>query len=1010
LHCFAPEFPMGDHSNPAFTERDSWHQLSELKERGPLSQTTSDNLKQLFELAPFGYQSLDTNGCFIEVNQTWLNTLGRSREEVIGKHFAEFLHPDWRPFFAEKFPQFQELGAVTSVEFDMLRKDGSVVSVSFDGRIGRDGEGNFLQTHCFFRDITDRKKIESYRELGREILQILSGLGTLPESIDRILEVLKQGTGFDAVGIRLKEGEDFPFFAQRGFSDSFLRQENSLLEYSKDGIPYRDNNGKTRLACACGLVLSGRVDSVNPYFTPGGSFWVNDSQALLDIVPETDPRFHPRNQCVFNGYASFALIPIRVKEEIVGLIHFSNKQKGSFSPNSIALLENIASHIGEALLSKQAEAALQEERKRLTDIIDFLPDATFAIDRNGTIIIWNKAIEKMTGLPAADMLGKGNYAYTVPFYGEARPQLIDLIFEDNEDIASLYPKIVRDGETLTTEVFCKALFNGKQGAWVYAKASPLHDQSGKIIGAIESIRDITDKKITEEKLKKNIAWFKALFNATSDSVILVRPDGTILDLNENAARRRTLCADGMRGQNIFDFLPGESSEMRRKALDQILYERRLVQYDEAREDKYYRIRLFPILDYQGEVIQVASFSRDITENKKAETEKRKLQAQLIQSQKMEAIGTLAGGIAHDFNNILGAILGYTEMAQEITGLDPMASKYLDRVHEAGNRASDLVKQILAFSRQVESKRLSLFPVHIVKEAIKLLRPSLPSTILIKQHLDASVWPIIADPTQVHQILINLCTNAFHAMEKTGGVLEITLSNRELCASDVQHVPEIQPGKFVELAVSDTGYGISSAIHDKIFDPFFTTKAIGKGTGMGLSIVHGIVTSHEGFITCDSELGKGSVFRVYLPVVEQVGSQYPETVEIDPSGVERILFVDDEEILVELGVLMLEQQGYKVTGRTNSLDALVTFQNQPDSFDAVITDHTMPGLTGSELALRILQIRPDIPIILCTGYSNLISEEKAELLGIKGFAMKPLVKKELASLLRKLLDQAKAAQR
>jgi len=888
----------------------------------------------------------------------------------------------------------------------MLRKDGSRVAVSFDGRVGRDPFGNFQQTHCFFRDITERKKSETYGELGREILQILSGLGTLPESIHRILKLLKQGTGFDAIGIRLKEGEDFPFYAQQGFPDTFLLNENSLLEYTADGTICREREGKAQLACACGLVFSGKVDPTKPFFTQGGSFWVNDSRSLLDIPPETDPRFHPRNQCVYNGYSSFALIPIRIKEEVVGLIHFSNKQKGCFSRNSVELLEGIASHLGEALLRKRAEAALLEQQKRLTDIIDFLPDATFAVDREGRIIIWNKAIEKMTGLSATDMVGKGEYAYSVPFHGETRPQLIDLIFEDNEDVILLYPHILREEETLTTEVFCKALFNGKQGAWVFAKASPLHDHSGKIIGAIESIRDITEKKFTEEKLRKNVAWFKALFNATSDSVILVRPDGTILDLNENAALRRTLCAGEMRGQNIFDFLPGESVEMRRKAIDQIRYERRLVQYDEAREEKFYRIRLFPILDNQGEVIQVASFSRDITESKKTEGEKKKLQAQLIQSQKMEAIGTLAGGIAHDFNNILGAILGYAEMAREMTSHDPIVSKFLDRINEAGKRASDLVKQILAFSRQVESKRLSLIPSQIIQEAIKLLRPSLPSTILIKQNIDVSAWPIIADPTQVHQILINLCTNAFHAMEKTGGDLEITVKNKELSALDGQHIPDAQPRKFVELSVSDTGCGISSEIRDRIFDPFFTTKGVGKGTGMGLSIVHGIITSYEGFVTCESEVGKGTVFRVYFPAFECVEPEHVEQIEIAPSGIERILLVDDEEILVELGTLMLEQLGYKVTGRTNSLDALMTFQNQPDLFDAVITDQTMPGLTGSDLALKILQIRPSIPIILSTGYSNLISEEKAELLGIKGFAMKPLAKKEIASLLRKLLDEAK----
>ena len=241
------------------------------------------------------------------------------------------------------------------------------------------------------------------------------------------------------------------------------------------------------------------------------------------------------------------------------------------------------------------------------------------------------------------------------------------------------------------------------------------------------------------------------------------------------------------------------------------------------------------------------------------------------------------------------------------------------------------------------------------------------------------------------------------MEQKGGVLTIELHNKALSSRDVQHVSGGRPGDFVELAISDTGIGIHPDIRQRIFDPYFTTKEVGKGTGMGLSIVHGIVTSHEGIITCESAVGKGTVFRILLPATRQEAGHATEELEVTPAGVERILFVDDEELLVELGVLMLERLGYKVTARTNSLDALTTFQNHPDSFDAVITDQTMPGLTGSELAIRLLKIRPDIPIILCTGYGNLISEEKARLLGIKGFALKPLVKKEIASLLRDLLD-------
>ncbi|WP_310600323.1 PAS domain S-box protein [Desulfobulbus sp.] len=969
--------------------------------------TDYESLKQLLELAPLGYQSLDENGHFIHVNQTWLEILGYSRNEIIGRDFADFLHPDWRIPFRNNFPKYKNKGEVKSAEFEMLRRDGSTVSVSFDGKIARDARGNFQQTHCFFREITDQKKLESYREMGREILQILSGLETLPESIHRILDVLRQGTGFDAVGIRLQDGDDFPFYAHKGFSDAFLAMENSLLEHQRQEPLCRGKDGGSRLACACGLVLAGRTDPAHPFCTLRGSFWVNDSRILLDLSFLQDAGFHPRNQCVHGGYASFALVPIRVREKIVGLLHFGNARKSSFSPNSVGQLEEIASHIGEALLRKQAESQLEEERSRLTDLIEFLPDATFAIDHQGQVIIWNRAIEKMTGLSAADMVGKGNYAYTIPFYGKARPQLIDMILENHENIDTLYPNIIREGQTLTTEVFCNGLHEDDGGAWVFVKASPLHDQSGRIVGAIASIRDITDRKFTEEKLKKSVAWFKALFNATSDSVILINSDGTILDLNENAARRRSLDADALRGKNLFEHLPSAAAAMRRQTIDRVLHERRLVEYEEYREGKHYLVRLYPIMDNLGRVIQVAGFSRDITESKKAEEEKDKLQTQLTQSQKMEAIGTLAGGIAHDFNNILGAILGYTEMARDHVPSDSLAFKHLERIQEAGERAGALVKQILAFSRQADAKRIPVLPSQVVREAVKLLRPSLPATISIELELEDAIRPIFANPTQVHQILINLCTNAFHAMEHSGGILKLVLKNRELSASDLQHRPEIAPGRFVELAVGDTGIGIPPEIREKIFDPYFTTKEVGKGTGMGLAIVHGIVTSHNGLITCDSEVGKGTVFRVHFPVAEHITCTAAKS-EAAPVGTERILFVDDEEMLVELGTLMLERLGYKVTARTNSLEALVTFQNQPDAFDAVITDHTMPGITGSDLALRILQIRPDMPIILCTGYSNLISEEKARLLGIRGFAMKPLAQKDVALLLRSLLDQAAGA--
>ncbi len=404
--------------------------------------------------------------------------------------------------------------------------------------------------------------------------------------------------------------------------------------------------------------------------------------------------------------------------------------------------------------------------------------------------------------------------------------------------------------------------------------------------------------------------------------------------------------------------------------------------------------------------QVFVTLHDITRRKEAETERFKLEAQLQQAQRLEAIGTLAGGIAHDFNNILGAILGYAEMAKDDSPAESSVRKDLIEILKAGHRAKDLVKQILAFSRQAATERISLQPVDIVKEAVKLLRPSLPSTIEIKQEIDEAAGPILADPTQLHQIVVNLCTNAFHAMEESGGILTISLKNITLKREDLGGDPHVLPGEYVRLSIKDTGAGIVPEVLGRMFDPYFTTKEVGKGTGMGLAIVHGIVKSYNGFVSCASTPGKGTTVQVYLPLIAAGAVLVEEPQGPVPTGNERILFIDDERILAEMGKTMLEPLGYTVTVRNNSLEAITTFLNQPEMFDLVITDQTMPGMTGFEMARRMLMIRPDLPIILCTGYSTLVSEEKARASGIRAFAMKPLAKRDIARLIRKVLDGGK----
>jgi PAS domain S-box-containing protein len=411
------------------------------------------------------------------------------------------------------------------------------------------------------------------------------------------------------------------------------------------------------------------------------------------------------------------------------------------------------------------------------------------------------------------------------------------------------------------------------------------------------------------------------------------------------------------------------------------------------------------MDKEGHFVGSFGMFTDITGHKHAEEERKVLTAQLLQAQKMEAIGTLAGGIAHDFNNILGAIIGYAEMIQDDCSgsADSTVKHDIKQILKAGNRAKNLVKQILSFSRQAKARQIHLHPAIIISEAIKMLRASLPTTIKIEQDIDPDAGVILADPTQIHQIVMNLCTNAFHAMERNGGTLTVSLHRKVLSQHDPAINNLMQPGKYVQLSIKDIGTGIAPEILEKIYDPYFTTKELGKGTGMGLAMVHGIVQSSGGSIICNSKLGEGTVFHITLPIIETHILHEIESPELIPAGREHILLIDDEEMLIEMSRVMFERLGYRVTTRTNSTEALTIFRNSPESFDLVITDQTMPGMTGTNLARLMLQIRPDIPIILCTGYSSNVSEEEANSIGIKAYALKPLAKKDIGNLIRKVLD-------
>ncbi len=548
-------------------------------------------------------------------------------------------------------------------------------------------------------------------------------------------------------------------------------------------------------------------------------------------------------------------------------------------------------------------------------------------------------------------------------------------------------------------------------------------------------KEITKRMGAEEAVKESEGLFKSLGENAPDIIYTLNLEGLLTYVSP--AWKRILChkREEVIGKHLLDYVRKEDAKGYLRTFKLVRdREEKIGDATVSLLDRDGSLRLFkascsPNFDSEGKMIGVVGVLKDITQQ-------RQLEVQLQQSQKMEAIGTLAGGITHDFNNILGAILGYTDLAILESKDESRIRQHLEKIQEAGHRARDLVNQILTFSRQTKQERLPVQLNSIVNEALKMLRASLPSTIEIRQNIQADKGTVEADPTQIHQVLMNLCTNAAHAMQENGGLLEIGIQNmdfglrgadyekeeknttleahasdfmgqaNQISESQIEYL-DILPGPYLKLTVRDTGIGMTPDVLGRIFDPYFTTREKAQGTGLGLSVVHGIIKSHGGSITVESEPGQGTTFHVYLPRMEysmeikykMAASPYKGI----PTGHERILFVDDEEALVDIGRQMLEHLGYELVTRTSSIEALELFKAEPDGFDLVITDMTMPNMTGDKLARAMMKIRPDIPIILCTGFSERITEKNAGEIGIKKLAMKPLVIRYLAEAIREVLE-------
>nr|WP_321465314.1 PAS domain S-box protein [uncultured Desulfobulbus sp.] len=1034
--------------------------ISQRKKMEMALKESESTLRLFIEQAPASLAMFDRDMRYLQVSRRWLDDYGLNEEDIIVQSHYELF-----PAITEKWKEAHQRGMngeILRCEADLfVRADGNKRWIRWEIRPWVDAEERIGGIVIFTEDITAIKEAEEELLRSAELRRLAldgAGLGAWEHNLvtDRItwsplsyrLFAIEPGTEVSFEQILEKiHPEDREIFSQA--VEEALHEEHQGIFRCEHRIIWPD--GSEHWLLAHGQVYFEGVEAERKPVRIAGVSWeiteeklaALQSARLASIVSSSDDAIISKNlQGIIRswnlgaerlfGYQAQEVIgkPITliIPEELLHeeeqiqktlvaggrLDHFEttrltkNGEKVDVSLTVSPLLDDKGNIVGFSKIARditekiRSAKALEESEERLRLTLEATSEALWDWDvPTGTIHRSARYYTLVNRRPEED-----NHDYSF-FTSNIHP-------DDLEQVLAIIEAHKR-GESEFIEYDFRLHPNNHSDRWLKVKGKAVsRDVQGAPLRIVGTLADVTHLKHQEEALlqserHRTLALEAAMagtweWELASNAMLWSDEVWALYGLPPHSCHPTY--------EAWVNTIHPEDREQTIQALHLSVEQRapfrlewRSQPQDHA-DDRWLMAKGMPSFNKDATLEKYIGVVMDITERRENEISRRLLEGQLQQAQKMEAIGTLAGGIAHDFNNILAAIMGYTEMARDMRASRADIKKDLDKVLEAGGRAVNLVRQILAFSRQNQTERVPLEPIHVVKEAIRLLRPALPSTITIKPIHQTSSQCILADPTQIHQVVMNLCTNAFHAMEVTGGELTIRLEDCHLKPEDLALYSKVQPGNFVRLSIADTGPGIAPEIMDKIFDPYFTTKEVGRGTGLGLSIVHGIATAADGFVRCESRIGEGTVFHVYFPAVPRETQPVPAQIEVEYSGNERILLIDDEEILAEMEQGMLEQLGYQVTPQTSSLQALELFRENPGNFDAVVTDQTMPGMTGMELARKLLEIRPELPIILCTGFSTLIDEEQARKCGIRGFVMKPLAIKKLAQLLRKVLSEGK----
>ncbi|MCM0083869.1 PAS domain S-box protein [Geomonas sp. Red32] len=796
---------------------------------------------------------------------------GYSEREMLGQSMAVLIPPERWDEERQILAKISGGEIIEHFETYRRRKDGEMVAVSVSISPIRDASGAIIGASKIARDISARKQAEAYRRMGQDILLALNDMESKEAAIQQAIRLVKSATGVDAVGIRLQCEDDYPYFYQEGFAPEFVRKENSVLARTREGGICRDCDGNICLECTCGLVISGKIDPSHPLFTERGSSWTNDSFPFLDVPADEDPRDNPRNECIHQGYASVALIPIKAKGVVVGLLQLNDRRKDRFSVERIHILEDIAENIGEAMLRKQAEEELRKSKDLVLSLLQSTDQGIYGIDRAGNCIFINNSALDMLGHRLDDCLGKNMHVLIHHQRSDGTPY-------PEEECPVFQRNFPREGCRMDDEVF----------------------------------------------------W---------------RSDGSSFPVEYSA---------------------------------------------------------YALIEHEEVTGAVVSFA-DISSRMEAAAEKRELESQLYQAQKMESIGSLAGGIAHDFNNKLSVILGCTYLA-EMEGDPVRLQAMLQEIRMAAEQSADLTRQLLAFARKQVITPRALDLNLVISGMLKMLTRLIGENIRLDWQSNGDLWPVKLDPSQVDQLLANLCVNARDSIVENGRVT-IQVDNRSIDGSYCVSHLDAMAGDYVRIAVSDNGCGMRREVQARIFEPFFTTKAQGTGTGLGLATVFGIVKQNGGFINVYSEPGLGSTFSLYFPrYCGGLAADGDDTaVKEAPFGKETVLLVEDDAAILSVVGKTLEMQGYLVLSAGNFDQAMMLASQNSQRIRLLITDVVMPEVNGRELCDAVNAVCPEVRCLFMSGYTEDIIGNHGVLEPGVHFIQKPFSLPDLATKVRSILD-------